>query len=47
MFVLIDVFPSLKLLTQYLKDVAYICSKLEIFIPWTLPSGLVANQNYS
>jgi DNA-directed RNA polymerase len=46
MFVLNDVFPSLKLLTQYLKDVAHICSKLEISIPWTLPTGLVANQSY-
>jgi len=45
MFVLKDVFPSLKLLTQYLKDIAYICSKLEISIPWTLPTGLVANQS--
>lgn len=46
MFVLNDVFPSLKLLTQYLKDIAYICSKLEISIPWILPTGLVANQSY-
>ena len=46
MFVLNDVFPSLNLLTKYLKDIAYICSKLEISIPWTLPTGLVANQSY-
>jgi len=46
MFVLIDVFPSLNLLTQYLKDVAYFCSKLENFIPCTLPGGLLANKNY-
>jgi len=39
-------FPILINLMKYLKQVATICTKLNIYIPWTLPSGLVVKQSY-
>lgn len=39
-------FPKLKHLLDYLEDIAKICSKLQIPIIWTLPSGLVVKQGY-
>ena len=39
-------FFKLKLLMKYLKDVARICTKLDIVIPWGTPSGVLVNQSY-
>lgn len=38
--------PKIKNLSQYLNDIAYICSKLEIPIPWNLPDGVEIKQSY-
>ena len=40
-------FPKLKLLMIYLKQIANICNKLNLIIPWGTPSGLLVNQSYS
>ena len=39
-------FPKLKLLLDYLEEIAKVCSILQIPIMWTLPSGLVVKQGY-
>lgn len=39
-------FPKLKLLVMYLKDIASICNKLNLIIPWGTSSGLLVNQSY-
>lgn len=39
-------FPKLDILIRYLKKIATICSKLELHIPWTLPSGMTVKQSY-
>jgi len=38
--------PSIKLITDYLWDLASICSTANIPIPWKLPTGLIINQSY-
>ena len=30
----------------YLREIARVCTKLNLTIPWGLPSGLVVNQSY-
>ena len=44
--VLTKSFPQLCDLINYLKEIAQVCTKLEIAIPWTLPSGLKVSQSY-
>jgi len=39
-------YPKLTALAEYLKGVANVANKLEIQIPWYLPSGLIVNQQY-
>jgi DNA-directed RNA polymerase len=39
-------FPRLKLLLNYLKDISKIANKLNISIPWALPTGLTVKQKY-
>jgi hypothetical protein len=43
--ILVD-YPKLTLLLKYLKDVANVSNKLNLAIPWSLPSGLVVNQQF-
>ena len=38
--------PKIAKLKQYLKDIASICTKLELHIPWLLPTGLEVRQSY-
>lgn len=45
-FILQEIFPSLRSLSNYFKSVAIICTKLGISIPWYLPTGLVYNKSY-
>jgi hypothetical protein len=40
------VFPPLNTLSEYFQNVAIICSRLGINIPWHLPAGLKATQAY-
>ena len=44
--VFINEFPKLKLLSNYLLNIASICSFLNISITWALPSGLEVKQYY-
>ena len=39
-------FRKLGLLIKYLKDIAKICTRLNLVIPWGLPSGVVVRQSY-
>lgn len=39
-------FPILKELINYLSEVAKICAKLDLYIPWILPNGLEVKQSY-
>lgn len=39
-------FFKLKSLMKYLKETAKICTKLDLAIPWGLPSGVVVKQSY-
>lgn len=45
-YILERVFPSLNLISKYFKDIAFICSKLGINIPWYVPTGLIVQQSY-
>jgi hypothetical protein len=45
-YVLSDKFFKLKLLMDYLKKVAKICTRLGLPIPWGSPSGVLVNQSY-
>lgn len=45
-YILLNIFPSLKHISKYFKDVANVCTKIGISIPWYLPTGLIANQSY-
>jgi hypothetical protein len=38
--------PKITKLKDYLEKIAYICTKLELHIPWILPSGLEVKQSY-
>lgn len=40
-------FPRLKILVTYLKNIAKICNKLKLVIPWGTSSGLLVNQSYT
>ena len=44
--ILDKVFPPLNTLSEYFQNVAIICSRLGINIPWHLPAGLKATQAY-
>jgi len=44
--VLDDVFPRMKHLNSYIRAIVKICTKLNIAIPWTTPSGAIINQSY-
>lgn len=37
---------KIKKLLSYLNDIAKICANLDLFIPWSLPSGIVVRQSY-
>lgn len=39
-------YPKLTKLRLYLNEIAKICNKLDVIIPWTLPTGLNVNQSY-
>jgi DNA-directed RNA polymerase len=39
-------YPKLNELVKYLKQISNISNKLEIPIPWVLPTGLVVNQQF-
>ena len=39
-------FPKVENLLNYFKNIAKISNKLEIYIPWSLPTGLNVKQNY-
>lgn len=39
-------YPKLTKLRLYLNDIAKICNKLDLNIPWTLPTGLIVNHGY-
>ena len=39
-------FPKLQEFNNYLKEVATICTRLNMTISWSLPSGLNVNQSY-
>ena len=39
-------FPKLKALLNYFKEIANIANKLDLTIPWHLPSGLIVKQKY-
>lgn len=39
-------FPRLKFLIIYLKTLAKICNKLNLYIPWGTSSGLLVNHSY-
>jgi hypothetical protein len=39
-------FPKIKALLNYFKEIANISNKLNISIPWYLPTGLVVKQKY-
>lgn len=45
-FILLDIFPSLVNIMKYFKEIASICVKLGLYIPWKLPSGLEPFQSY-
>jgi hypothetical protein len=38
--------PSLLEISSYLKQIANICSAANIYIPWTLPTGIEVRQSY-
>lgn len=38
--------PKIKNLSKYLNDIVYICSTLEMAIPWNLPDGAEIKQSY-
>ena len=39
-------YPKLTKLRLYLSEVAKVCNKLNVTIPWNLPNGLRPNQSY-
>lgn len=45
-YILLNIFPSLKHISKYFKDIANVCTKIGISIPWYLPTGLIAHQSY-
>ena len=44
--VLNNEFPRMKLLNSYIRDIVKICTKLNIAVPWALPSGAIISQSY-
>ena len=44
--VLFNKFNKLNELVKYFKQIADICFKLNLFIPWTLPTGIEIQQSY-